>query len=187
MQQEGFSPSQISDTLSEDYSQQDIDDALTQANIKKTISQEDLDELSQEAPSPGMQRSFQPQYEQPSILPRQEFSSRDIKEQIQELVESVVDEKWDDMIAKLGNISLWRETVKNDVLAIKQEIVRIESRLENLQNSVLGKVSDYNKNIKDMGSELKAIEQVLKNILQPLTTNVKELSKITEKLKNKKR
>jgi len=32
---------------------------------------------------------------------------------------------------------------------------------------------------------MKALEQVMQKIIEPLTTNIKELSKITEKLKKK--
>ena len=54
-----------------------------------------------------------------------------------------------------------------------------------LQNSVVEKVSDYNRSVEDVGSEIKALEKVFKNILDPFTTNIKELNKITKELKGK--
>ena len=77
--------------------------------------------------------------------------------------------------------------MNNDLEAIKQELLRTQERFNNLQAALVGKVTDYSRNISDMNAEMKALEQVLKNILEPLTTNVKELSRITSQFKKKKK
>ena len=59
--------------------------------------------------------------------------------------------------------------------------------MENLQNSVLGKVKDYDQGMKDVQSEMKALEKVFEKILEPLVANIKELDKITKDLKNTRR
>jgi len=112
--------------------------------------------------------------------------SRGITEKIEELAESIVQEKWDDLLSSMGDIHLWKENVKTDILSIKQEIVRTQQRFENLQKAILGKVEKYDQDVRNIGSEMRALEKVLEKIIQPLTTNVKELSKITEQLKKKK-
>ncbi len=48
---------------------------------------------------------------------------------------------------------------------------------------MLGKVEDYRRSITDVNIEMKTLSKVLEKILQPLTENVKELSRITERLK----
>ena len=108
-------------------------------------------------------------------------------EKIQEIVETIVEEKWEDLLAKVGDLNLWKESVNNDLEAIKQELLRTQERFNNLQAALVGKVTDYSRNISDMNAEMKALEQVLKNILEPLTTNVKELSRITSQFKKKKK
>jgi len=104
---------------------------------------------------------------------------------IQEITESVVEEKWDELMDKVGDLRLWKEKINSDMTSIKQEILRTQNRFENLQAAVLGKVHDYNENIININNEMKALEKVFEKILQPLTENVKELSKITDKLKKK--
>jgi len=106
--------------------------------------------------------------------------------QIQELVESIVEEKWEDLMTRFGDLNLWKENVNNDLEAIKQEILRTRENFNNLQNMIVGKVTNYNRSVSELGSEMKALEQVMQKIIQPLTTNVKELSKITSELKEKK-
>ena len=61
----------------------------------------------------------------------------------------------------------------------------MEERFENLQKAILGRVEDYNRTISTVGTEMKALEGVLERILQPLVSNIKELSRITEDLKKK--
>ena len=104
---------------------------------------------------------------------------------VQEITESIVDEKWDELMDRVGDLRLWKEKINSDMTSIKQEILRTQNRFENLQKAVLGKVHDYNENIININNDMKALEKVFEKILQPMTENVKELSKITNKLKKK--
>ena len=64
--------------------------------------------------------------------------------------------------------------------------MRTRNHFANLQKAVLGKVTEYNENILNINTEMKSLEKVFEKILTPLTHNIKELSKITNKLKTKK-
>lgn len=108
-------------------------------------------------------------------------------ERIEEIAESVVQEKWEDMMRSIGDISLWKGKITNDIVTIKQELIRTQERFENLQRALVGKIKDYDKDVREVGSEMKALARVFDKIIEPLTTNVKELGKITKELKGKKR
>jgi len=107
-------------------------------------------------------------------------------EDMQSLVEEIIDEKWREMLASLGDITAWKSHMADETEAIKQEILRIQSRFDNLQAAVLGKVDEYGTSVKDIGSEMKALEKVFEKILEPLTSNIKELGKITNGLRKHK-
>ncbi len=104
-------------------------------------------------------------------------------ERVHEIIEAVVNEKWDEMIGKLGDVGVWKEKLNNDVVAIKQELVRTKEDFKNLQNAILGKVREYDSGIRDVHTEMKALEKVFERILEPLTANIKDLSRLTEDLK----
>ena len=104
-------------------------------------------------------------------------------ERIHEIIEAIVDEKWEEVISKVGNIAIWKEKVNNDVVSIKQELVRLEENFRELQNAVLGRVKDYDEGIRGIHTEMKALEKVFEKILEPLTTNIKDLAKVTQDLK----
>src|SRR3989344_5984224 len=164
-------------------SNQDIYDAINQSRTQPPPAPvgNPLDELDQfEMPSPGNAPSsnapsFQQSFQQPQLS----------TDYIQQIAESVVEEKWDDLMSKVGDIRLWKDKMDGEITAIKQEIMRTQNHFANLQKAVLGKVSEYNENILNINNEMKALEKVFEKILQPMTENIKELSRITEKIKTK--
>ncbi|MFH0936376.1 MAG: hypothetical protein V1815_01700 [Candidatus Woesearchaeota archaeon] len=182
------------------YSYQETDDAINQADLKQNVEEElpeppSPSEMQESALNEESQQQYtQPQYQE-SIQPKQQMvlptpqniqsPDRSIEEQIEQIAESIIDEKWRNMIEGFGDLTAWRERVNLDLNAIKQEILRTQSRFENLQRAIISKIGDYDKGIADVGTEIKALEKVFQNILEPLTSNIKELNRITEKLKSK--
>ncbi len=179
----------------EGYSNQQIQDALAQAQTKVSVEGTIQQEIPP-PPVPGMQPSmlnaggeearFQPVMQEQFARPMgmdNISNAREIEERIEEIAEQVIDEKWRKVIEDVGDLSSWKERMVREIMSVKQEVVRIQGRFESLQKAVLEKVRDYDRGIEDVGSDIKAVEMLLQNILDPLATNVKELKKITEKLK----
>ena len=191
MVEQGYSNEEIINALqNQGYSNQAISEALNQAHTKSSVEGA--------VPSPQMQPSVLNQsdksfttrqvpvtpFKEQYLSPVQNLSSeRQSSDQFQELAESIIDEKWQKVLEDIGDLAVWKEKVRSDIVSLKQELLRMEARFENLQNAITGKIKDYDKNIGDVGTDIKALEKLLQNILQPLSTNVKELSKITERLK----
>lgn len=118
-----------------------------------------------------------PQFQPAHALPAIDMES------VQEIVESIIDERWQEVVASVGDISLWKSKVEDDLAAIKQEILRLEGRFSNLQASIIGKVDEYQKGISQVSSEMAALEKVFGKIMEPLTSNIKELQRITQSMK----
>ena len=106
-------------------------------------------------------------------------------ESMQEIVESIIDERWQEVVASVGDITIWKSRVDDDLSAIKQEVLRVEDRFTKLQASILGKVDEYQKGITQVSSEMVALEQVFGKIMEPLTSNIKELQRLTQDMKKK--
>lgn len=191
------------------YSNETIQSALTLANTKASVenqgrmqNQEALARMI-EPPAPGMRPSMlsggdsgiipppptQPTFGTASQTMMQSPSAmitssmRDVEEKVEEIAEAIIEEKWSRVREEVGDLRAWKEKVTTDLMGTKQEILRVQSRLEAVQNAVLGRVKEYDKSIEDVGADIKAIEMLLKNILDPLSTSVKELKAITDKLK----
>src|SRR3989344_1670709 len=185
-------------------SNQDVYDAINQGRIQPPpVPVNPLDELDQfemppqdeapaprfDAPSDNVEAPEPPSYNAPIYNApsfQQSFQQPQVSsDYVQKIAEEIIEEKWDDMVSKIGDIRLWREKTDNEVTAIKQEILRTQNHFADLQKAVLGKVSEYNENILNINTEMKALAKVFQKILQPMTENIKELSRITEKMKTK--
>ncbi len=108
-------------------------------------------------------------------------------ERIEEIAEAIIDEKWDEFSENFRKVIEWKDKVDSRLERLKTEIENIKANFDKLHESVLGKVGEYDKHISSVGTEVKAMEEVFKKILPGLTENVRELSRITEKTKKKKK
>ena len=193
MRSQGLSDKQIIENLQrENYTNQEISDALEQTNISYSINQKPFEEpLDFPAPpSPSVQSSQQNYTQQFQAMPQQSFfdsSPRLNIDRVEEIAESIINEKWSELTREFGDLNTWKDKVSTEILSIKQEIVRTQDRYENLQKAIFGKVNEYNESVVSVTTEMKALEKVLERIINPLTTNIKDLSKITEELKGHKK
>ncbi|MBI2148733.1 hypothetical protein HYU23_03565 [Candidatus Woesearchaeota archaeon] len=71
-------------------------------------------------------------------------------ERIHEIIEAIIGEKWQEVMSNVGNIAVWKEKTNNDIISIKQELIRLQERFEQLQNAVLGRVKEYDEGIKGL-------------------------------------
>jgi len=165
--------------------QQNVLDSLDQFTTsapQKAKEQDTEQELMEEAPSPWEEKSEFPVVEQ-HYNPQQYYQQPSSTEEIQEIAESIIEERWQEFMSRAGDFELWKDRTDREMVSIKQELIRTQDRFNNLQKAVLGKVSEYNENILNIGTEMKALEKVFEKILDPLVTNIKELERITNKLK----
>ena len=119
------------------------------------------------------------------LLSPQEINEFMEAENIEEIAEAIVEEKFKRAMEDFGDFNTFRERVRTEIVSMKQEMLRMQSRFDSLQQAVVGKVQDYDKNIQDVGVEIKALEKVLQKIIHPLSSNVRELSKIVEDMKKR--
>jgi len=59
----------------------------------------------------------------------------------------------------------------------------MKDQFDELHKAVIGKIGEYDKNILNVGAEVKAMEKVFSNVLPVFVNNVKQLNDITKKFK----
>ena len=206
LQEQGYSFQQISEALNQAQTKETIEGAnppatetTSSGEMQPSVlyNQEPPQETQQEAQvnppalqaptprsqTPAFSSEVQPQFwpEQQMPLPSQTLGTS--TEDIEEIAESIIAEKWQKVAEELGDMAAWKERTTTDLEAVKQEIMRVENRFENLQNSILGKVKEYDQSVSDVSIEIKAVGKLLSNIVTPLTNNVKQLEKLINNLK----
>lgn len=168
MKQQGLSNNQIIDNLQkENVPSSLIFDALNQSDIKPETPNEEP-KLAPE-PTPG-----------PSTITTVSQPNNE------ELIEAIIDEKWNELLKDINKIIEWKNRMDQKIAAMDQQVSDLKNEFDKLHTAVVGKVGEYDKNILEVGSDIKAMEQVFKKILPSFTENVKELSRITKTVKKKK-
>jgi len=154
------------------------------SNIPQEYESSSLDEdIPVPSPPEGEKEessSFVGGFKQPTAQPQMPYQATS-----EELVEAIIDEKWQQLISNIGDIELWKSRVTDDIESVKQEILRINQKFETIQSTMIGRVSEYSQSLTTVNTEIKALEQVMQKIIEPLTTNIKELNRITQEMKRR--
>jgi len=188
MKQSGMSSTQITEALQrEGFSVDQIFQALNHVEVKGGIE--------------GAQMEPQPQVENPIIFPQPEPAQQAIQqpiqqypsqtqeafstERIEEIAEAIIDEKWKELVKQVNKIIDWKERTEAEIVRLRADIDNLRKDFDQIKVSMIEKLGDYDKSIKDVGTDLKALEQVFRDILPGFVENVQELSKITSRMKEK--
>ena len=108
----------------------------------------------------------------------------DVSAKIEDISETIIEEKWQDLLKDFNKVIEWKGSMEQRLAALEQRFTDLKTAFDNLQSSVVDKVSGYDQSVKDVGSEMKALEQVFQKIIPTLTENVNELSRITKGMKS---
>jgi hypothetical protein len=103
----------------------------------------------------------------------------------EETVEAVVEEKWNEFTRELGKMNEWKDASTSRMDKLEQSVNDMKADLDNLHKAIVSKISEYDKNLLDVGTEIKAMEKVFQKVLPELTGSVTELSRITRTVKAK--
>ncbi len=170
MQQQGLSNNQIMQALQhQGYPPQQIYDALAQSEAQAAVGSA---ELPQEVPQ------FQQESMQADASQDQQASAG-----TEELVESIIEEKWRESQSQMNKLLEWKDQTTVRIDKMEQSILDTKADIDNLHKAIVAKIGDYDKNLLDVGTEIKAMEKVFQKVLPELTGSVTELGRITKGMK----
>ena len=196
MRKKNFSNHQIVQTMQKNgYQTHQIFDALNQADMKSGAPIENAvpPELAQQPIAPVNQKPVQTEEipsleaeQPPEQSPVTEEIEREEKQtihedQIEEIAEAIIEEKWEDLMKEIKKLMVWKEGMTAKMAALEQSFADMKMEYDKLHSNILGKVVDYDRTIKVVGTDMKAMESVFKKIIPALTDNVNELSRLSRK------
>lgn len=97
-------------------------------------------------------------------------------EDIEKIAEDIIEEKWTKLVGEVNEIKNWKDNVAKHIEETKGALDKLDTKINDVQKAILGKVGEYNQSIKDVNVELKAMSKVFEKILPTFTDNVKKLS-----------
>jgi predicted site-specific integrase-resolvase len=102
---------------------------------------------------------------------------------VEETVEAIIDEKWNELVKDITTIIEWKNQAQNTIIGMEQQFRDLKEQFDKLHQALIAKIGEYDKNILDVGAEVKAMEKVFSKVLPVFTENVAELSEITKRMK----
>ena len=191
MRSQGLTNNQIIQSLQrEGYKTQEIIDAMNQAELRPAASP------AATLPGADVPGAAMPPLEPPieaDPMPRTEARFDEaipgedtVDERIEEIAEAIIDEKWKEMVKQVNKIVEWKQLMEARIQAVEARFNDLRSSFESLQQGIVQKVEDYDQNITNVGTEIKAMEKVFQKVLPQLTDSVNELSRIAQRSKEQK-
>lgn len=180
MRQQGMPNDQIVQNLqSQGYSSSQIFEAMNQIDAGGGLPQQQM------PPGiiPGASEQMPEQYEQPYGGEEAYAAPVEDKERIEEVAEAIIDEKWNDLLKDINKISEWNHKTEARLVKIETEINNLKDTFDSLHKGVLGKITEYDQNLVNVGTEIKAMEKVFQKVLPTFTENVNKLARITQSVK----
>lgn len=188
LRQQGLSNSQIVESLQRSgFKTHQIFDALNQAELGRS------GDAIEGAPFFDQTQAQQPQQLQEPQLEQQDTgydygaatSETGYDEKVEEVVEAIIEEKWNELLKDINKIVEWKSTIDANMKALEQRQNDLKQSFDSLQKALLAKIGEYDSNITSVGSELKALEKVFQKLLPTFTENVNELSRVVKDIKKK--
>ncbi|MCL4391601.1 hypothetical protein M1112_02810 [Candidatus Parvarchaeota archaeon] len=190
----------VSGMLNSGMSQQDIIDNLRQQGYDSTAiknalvtalksggrqAQQQMQPAVHDAPIQGMQTFQRPSIQESmsSLNQDQQGMSGQTLENIQQILEQIIDEKWKSAASELNSLRSNENINANSIETIKDQIEKLGQRIDSIQNTMIGKTEEYNKTISDVNVELQAFEKVIDRLVPAISDSIKELRDLIDDLK----
>ncbi len=175
MKQQGYTNNQIVQTLqSQGYNTNQIFDAINQAGLSGGFQATEQTETGMQDYGQGYeQQPYQQQSFQSFQTPKEIQAPASIdEERIQEVAEAIIDEKWEEIAKDIKRVIEWKEQSESRISKLEQQILDLRLIIDSLTKSMMSRVSAYDQNIVDVGTEIKAMEKVFQKVLPSLTESV---------------
>lgn len=192
LKQKGLNQDQIIDNLlNQKYSYQQIRDAITQADIKKTVTnpsenlnkEKEVVEKVETPKSPVIKaQSSQAQIAPVNSIPKPTSRTSNIDiDNIQRVMEEIINEKWKDSEKIISNLIEWKGAVSSKIKDIDTKFSEFNTRITAL-NTIIGKKNEeFNSTMQSVDTEMQALEKALNKLIPTLSDNISELKDIVSK------
>jgi ElaB/YqjD/DUF883 family membrane-anchored ribosome-binding protein len=123
--------------------------------------------------------------QQPPAFISQQNQQDDLS-QIEDLIESIMEEKWKEVEENILKMLEWKNKTQTTLEQMQQQIKDVNEDVKSLQQAIVGKVGEYDKNMLNVSAQLSAMEKAFSQVLPTFVENIHELDKITSRIKNTK-
>jgi hypothetical protein len=104
---------------------------------------------------------------------------------IEEIIEGVVDERWKDFEERLIDFEKRDMLLQAQIEDLRKRTKEIESLLKEKEKGIVVKLDEFGGSVENIEGRIGSIERVFKDFLPDLTQNIKNMSELVDKIKEK--
>lgn len=101
----------------------------------------------------------------------------------EELIERIIDEKWHTMQDKFDRFEESKSELLRQLQDLRDNLNDLRVKYAQLQEDSVVKIEEYNKELEGVGSQIKAMQRVMQNMIPVFAENVRQLNDIVVEMK----
>jgi hypothetical protein len=101
-------------------------------------------------------------------------------ETISEIAEQVTTEKLNEFKKKIGDIASFKTTTQDKISDIDERLKRIETSIDNLQQSIISKIGEFGESNAMVHKDLDNLHGTVSKLMNPLIDNINEMKKASK-------
>jgi DNA-binding transcriptional MerR regulator len=145
LQTEGYSSDQIFDAMNQADMQQNIGQGMVESNMDPASLE---NPMQMEPQGYGNENNFG------------SYNSNPNRDLIEETTEAIINEKWKEIAGNIQKITSWKDTMEHRLLNLENSFKALQNNFDKLHHALIGKIGEYDQNILNVGTEIKAMEKV---------------------------
>jgi len=141
------------------------------------------------------QQGFSQQFPQQFEQTQQQFQGRSQEKMetqpateitVEEIIEAIIAERWKDFEARLETFEKRDIQLHNEIEGLSKRIASFENVLQEREKTMLSKMDEFGESMTGIEGRIGSIERVFKDFLPELTTNIRTMSDLVERMKKEK-
>jgi len=122
--------------------------------------------------------------EQPEVQRSESHPTTEIT--VEEIIEAIVAERWRDFEDKLKIFDQKNMQLHNEIDEIRKKVDSYSGVLDEKEKTIASKIDEFGESVIGIEGRIGSIERVFKDFLPELSTNIRTMSDLVEKIKKEK-
>ena len=111
------------------------------------------------------------------------LSKDEIKDLVDETIEKVIAEKWENILDKVNIVTNWKDSAEKTLTNLNDELKKIKGLFESFDEKISKKINTYDLDLLNISAEIKGLEKVFQKIGPSLMNNISQLDGIVKDFK----
>ena len=106
---------------------------------------------------------------------------------VEELIEGIVAERWKEFEERLSDFEKRDLQLQSEIDDMRKRVVELEKSLQTREVGFTSKLEEFGGSVENIEGRIGSIEKVFKEFLPELTSNIKTMSDLVEKIEKEKK